>query len=152
MIDHIGLHVRDVARATEFYLKALAPLGIGIVMQVSAEETGHGAAVGFGAGLKPFFWIGEGEAPSGPLHVAFAADSRAAVDAFYHAALQAGGTDNGPPGPPARISRQLLRRLRARSRRQQYRGGLPPAGVRSGPHHGRVQLGSEKTQGFGGVT
>ena len=49
MIDHIGLNVRDVARATEFYLKALAPLGYGIVMQVSAEETGHGAAVGFGA-------------------------------------------------------------------------------------------------------
>lgn len=97
MIDHIGLHVRDVARATEFYLKALAPLGIGIVMQVSAEETGHGAAVGFGTGLKPFFWIGEGEAPSGPLHVAFVAESRADVDAFYHAALQAGGTDNGPP-------------------------------------------------------
>lgn len=98
MIDHIGLHVRDVARATEFYLKALAPLGIGIVMQVSAEETGHGAAVGFGAGLKPFFWIGQSGEPSGPLHVAFAAESRAAVDTFYHAALQAGGTDNGPPG------------------------------------------------------
>jgi catechol 2,3-dioxygenase-like lactoylglutathione lyase family enzyme len=76
VIDHIGLQVRDVARETEFYLKALAPLGIGIVMQVSAEETGHGAAVGFGAGLKPFFWIGESEAPSGPLHVAFAAESR----------------------------------------------------------------------------
>ena len=36
MIDHIGLHVRDVARATELYLKALRPLGYGIVMQVSA--------------------------------------------------------------------------------------------------------------------
>lgn len=98
MIDHIGLRVADVARATEFYLKALAPLGISIVMQVSAEESGHGAAVGFGSGQKPFFWIGQGEATSGPLHVAFAADSRAAVDAFYRAALLAGATDNGPPG------------------------------------------------------
>ena len=107
MIDHIGITVRDVARATEFYLKALAPLGVAIVMQVSAEETGHGAAIGFGAagtspeGLqtgKPSFWIGEGLAPSGPLHVAFVAPSRAAVDAFYRAALQAGGKDNGPPG------------------------------------------------------
>jgi catechol 2,3-dioxygenase-like lactoylglutathione lyase family enzyme len=98
MIDHIALRVPDVARATEFYLKALAPLGIIVVMQVSAEDTGHGAAVGFGVGFKPFFWIGQSEAPSGPVHVAFAADSRAAVDAFYHAALQAGGTDNGPPG------------------------------------------------------
>ena len=107
MIDHIGLSVRDVAAATEFYMKALGPLGVAIVMQVSAEETGHGAAVGFGAvgttpdGLqtgKPSFWIGAGEPLSGPMHVAFVAPSRAAVDAFYRAALQAGGKDNGPPG------------------------------------------------------
>jgi catechol 2,3-dioxygenase-like lactoylglutathione lyase family enzyme len=98
MIDHIGLHVRDVARATEFYLKALSPLGYGIVMQVSAEETGHGAAVGFGAGQKPSFWIAEGEPKSGPMHIAFVAPSRAAVDTFYQAAMKAGGKDNGPPG------------------------------------------------------
>ena len=98
MIDHIGLHVRDVARATEFYLEALSPLGYGIVMQVSAEETGHGAAVGFGAGQKPSYWIAEGEPKSGPMHVAFVAPSRAAVDAFYQAAMKAGGKDNGPPG------------------------------------------------------
>ena len=98
MIDHIGLHVRDVARSTEFYLKALAPLGLVIVMEVSAEETGGAPHVGFGSGFKPFFWLGGGEAPSGPIHVAFAARSRAAVQAFYQAALRAGGTDNGPPG------------------------------------------------------
>jgi catechol 2,3-dioxygenase-like lactoylglutathione lyase family enzyme len=98
MIDHIGLHVHDVARATEFYLKALAPLGIVIVMQVSAEETGHGASVGFGAGSKPFFWISESDEPSGPLHIAFGAPNRAAVDAFHRASLKAGGTDNGQPG------------------------------------------------------
>jgi predicted lactoylglutathione lyase len=97
MIDHMGMHVRDVARATEFYLKALAPLGYGIVMQVSAEETGS-PAVGFGAGHKPSFWIGQGEPGSGPMHVAFVAQTRAAVDAFYAAALKAGGTDNGAPG------------------------------------------------------
>ena len=93
MIDHIGLHVRDVARATEFYLKALSPLGYGIVTQVSAEETGHGAAVGFGAGQKPSFWIAEGEPKSGPMHVAFVAPSRAAVDVFYAAAMKEGGKD-----------------------------------------------------------
>jgi catechol 2,3-dioxygenase-like lactoylglutathione lyase family enzyme len=49
MIDHIGISVGSIARATEFYLKALAPLGYGIVMEVSAEETGHGAAIAFGA-------------------------------------------------------------------------------------------------------
>src|SRR5262245_35208110 len=68
MIDHIGMSVGDIARATEFYRKALAPLGYGMVMEVSAEETGHGAAVGFGPpgkaedfqSGKPSFWIGEG--------------------------------------------------------------------------------------------
>ncbi len=98
MIDHIGLQVRDLARATRFYLAALAPLGIGIVMEVSAAETGGSAHVGFGADSKPSFWIGAGEPASGPLHVAFAATTRAAIDAFYAAALHAGGTDNGPPG------------------------------------------------------
>ena len=99
MIDHLGMPVRDIARATEFYLKALAPLGIGIMMEVSAEETGAGAAVGFGAQGKPFFWIAEAPALSGGhVHVAFVASSRAEVDAFYAAAIAAGGEDNGPPG------------------------------------------------------
>jgi catechol 2,3-dioxygenase-like lactoylglutathione lyase family enzyme len=106
VIDHLGMPVSDLARATEFYLKTLAPLGYGIVMQVSAERTGHGAAVGFGApgkasdfqSGKPSFWIGEGERSGGHVHVAFLAPSREAVDAFYEAALAAGGKDNGPPG------------------------------------------------------
>jgi catechol 2,3-dioxygenase-like lactoylglutathione lyase family enzyme len=106
MIDHLGLPVSDLARATEFYRAALAPLGYGVVMQVSAAETGHGGAVGFGApgnaadfqSGKPSFWIGEGERLPGHIHVAFVAPSRAAVDAFYRAALAAGGKDNGPPG------------------------------------------------------
>jgi catechol 2,3-dioxygenase-like lactoylglutathione lyase family enzyme len=99
MIDHIGMPVSDIARATAFYLKALAPLGIGIVMQVSAEQTGNGAAVGFGASGKPFFWIGEHkDLGDSRVHVAFAAQSRANVDAFYQAALAAGAKDNGAPG------------------------------------------------------
>jgi catechol 2,3-dioxygenase-like lactoylglutathione lyase family enzyme len=99
MIDHIGMPVSDVARSTEFYLKALAPLGISIVMEVSAEESGRGAAVGFGANSKPFFWIGEAEGlGAAHVHVAFAAPSRAVVDAFYRAAIAAGGKDNGRPG------------------------------------------------------
>jgi catechol 2,3-dioxygenase-like lactoylglutathione lyase family enzyme len=97
VIDHIGMPVSDIARATEFYLEALRPLGIGIVVQVSAEESGHGAAVGFGANGKPFFWIGEGERLGGHVHVAFMAPSRETVDVFYRAALAAGGKDNGPP-------------------------------------------------------
>jgi len=105
MIDHIGMPVGDIARATEFYRKALAPLGYGVVMEVSAAETGHGAAVGFGPpgktedfqSGKPSFWIGEGQ-PLGDIHVAFVAPSRASVDVFYRAALDSGGKDNGRPG------------------------------------------------------
>jgi catechol 2,3-dioxygenase-like lactoylglutathione lyase family enzyme len=99
MIDHMGMPVSDIARSTDFFLKALKPLGIAIVMQVSAEESGHGAAVGFGSAGKPFFWIGEGETPGGShVHVAFAAANRPDVDAFYEAAIAAGGKDNGKPG------------------------------------------------------
>ena len=106
MIDHLGIPVGDLARATEFFLKALLPLGHGIVMEVSAAETGHGASVGFGPpgkdsdfqSGKPSFWIGEWMRLGGPIHVAFVAPSRAGVDAFYRAALAAGGKDNGPPG------------------------------------------------------
>jgi predicted lactoylglutathione lyase len=49
-------------------------------------------------GQKPSFWIAEGEPKSGPMHVAFVTPLRAAVDAFYQAAMKAGGKDNGPPG------------------------------------------------------
>jgi catechol 2,3-dioxygenase-like lactoylglutathione lyase family enzyme len=98
MLDHIGLRVTDIERARAFYNKALAPLGIGIVMEVPAEETGAGAYLGYGEGFKPYFWLGEDRRATELLHVAFAADSRAKVDAFYKAAMEAGGRDNGPPG------------------------------------------------------
>jgi catechol 2,3-dioxygenase-like lactoylglutathione lyase family enzyme len=67
-------------------------------MEVSAEDTGGDAHAGFGKDDKAFFWIGGGAKPKGGPHVAFAALTRADVDSFYHAALAAGGLDNGPPG------------------------------------------------------
>ncbi|HEV7692859.1 MAG TPA: VOC family protein [Hyphomonadaceae bacterium] len=98
MLDHIGLRVTDVERARLFYTKALAPLGITIVMEVSAERTGSYAYLGYGEGSKPYFWVGQNGPATAGLHVAFATDSRAKVDAFYKAAMAAGGKDNGPPG------------------------------------------------------
>jgi catechol 2,3-dioxygenase-like lactoylglutathione lyase family enzyme len=47
---------------------------------------------------KPDFWLHQGTPQRPRVHVAFRADSRAVVDAFYKAAMAAGGTDNGPPG------------------------------------------------------
>jgi catechol 2,3-dioxygenase-like lactoylglutathione lyase family enzyme len=98
MIDHIGFPVSDYDRAKAFYLTALAPLGYGLVMEVTQAQSGHAPAAGFGADGKPDFWIG-GEGGLGrPLHVAIHAGDRATVDAFYHAAIAAGGRDNGAPG------------------------------------------------------
>jgi catechol 2,3-dioxygenase-like lactoylglutathione lyase family enzyme len=96
MLDHMGFGVADFARSRSFYEKALAPLGIGIVMEVRPEEGGH-VAVGFGKDGKPFFWMALG-AVSANIHVAFAAGTRAEVDAFHRAALASGGRDNGAPG------------------------------------------------------
>ena len=100
MLDHIGFSVRDLALAKAFYQKALAPLGIVLVMELTAEQTGANGHAGFGENGKPYFWIGDhaGQALRGCLHVAFLAPDRAAVDAFHQAALAAGGRDNGAPG------------------------------------------------------
>jgi catechol 2,3-dioxygenase-like lactoylglutathione lyase family enzyme len=98
MLDHIGLTVSDVARSKAFFDAALAPLGIAAVMEVTPEQSGGGAHVGYGSDDKPYFWIGDGDRTTGGLHVAFTAQDRATVDAFYQAALAAGGRDNGPPG------------------------------------------------------
>lgn len=94
IIDHIGIPVTDMDRARAFYVKALAPLGINELM---AFDTGNGTFAGYGIS-KPDFWLAKGAAVD-KIHVAFAADSRVKVDAFYEAALAAGGRDNGAPGP-----------------------------------------------------
>ncbi len=98
MLDHIGLAVADMEWSKAFYQAALKPLGLGVVMEVTAEETGADAQAGFGEEGKPFFWIGTGDRPKGGAHVAFVAQARAEVDAFHRAALAAGGRDNGAPG------------------------------------------------------
>jgi catechol 2,3-dioxygenase-like lactoylglutathione lyase family enzyme len=97
MIDHIGVPVADYVRSKAFYAKALAPLGYTLIMEVLQDQN-DSPAVGFGANGKPDFWIGGEGGLNRPLHVAIAAKSRVAVDAFYGAALAAGGRDNGAPG------------------------------------------------------
>ena len=99
MIDHIGFPVSDYERAKAFYARALAPLGYTLVMEVDAGKTESASpAAGFGANGKPDFWIGGEGGIDRPLHVAIVAKDRATVDAFYQAALAAGGRDNGSPG------------------------------------------------------
>ena len=100
ILDHIGINVSSYARSKAFYEKALAPLGIEVVRE-------HGSWCGMGRKKKPDFWFGEGvgkfQTPEQvkvitPVHVSFVARSRAEVDAFYAAAIAAGGKDNGKPG------------------------------------------------------
>lgn len=93
MIDHIG--VADVARSASFYDAALGALSLRRVMQIP-ENVGTD---GIGDGTDyPVFWIDRFHPHGTKQHTAFVARSRAAVDAFYAAALKAGGTDNGAPG------------------------------------------------------
>jgi catechol 2,3-dioxygenase-like lactoylglutathione lyase family enzyme len=98
MIDHTGLSVSDAKKSRAFYEQALAPLGYKVLMEVPLEHTGGAAVFGMGVPQKPDFWVHEGTPEKPPIHIAFAAKSREEVDAFYKAALAAGGTDNGPPG------------------------------------------------------
>jgi catechol 2,3-dioxygenase-like lactoylglutathione lyase family enzyme len=98
MLDHTGFAVTDFEKSKDFYIKALAPLSIELLAEVAAEQTGDGAHAGFGADGRSFFWIGDGARAAGPVHVAFTAQSRANVDAFYVAGMEAGGRDNGGPG------------------------------------------------------
>jgi catechol 2,3-dioxygenase-like lactoylglutathione lyase family enzyme len=98
MIDHTGLAMSDPERSRLFYERALAPLGYSVLMEVPKEYTGGAVALGFGVAPKADFWLHEGTPQTPRLHVAFRADNRTQVDAFYRAALAAGGKDNGPPG------------------------------------------------------
>jgi catechol 2,3-dioxygenase-like lactoylglutathione lyase family enzyme len=103
MIDHIGFDCNDYLRSRAFYERALAPLGLSIVMALSREQSGGYEGCGFGSGGKPEFWIGSNSGAGAQpvprsLHVAFRADDWLAVDAFHREALAAGGRDNGPPG------------------------------------------------------
>lgn len=97
-IDHTSLSVSDFAAAKTFYTAALKPLRIEIVMEVPAEMTGSVDVAGLGADGKPFFWLADAGKTSPRIHIAFRAENRAQVDAFYEAAIAAGGKDNGAPG------------------------------------------------------
>lgn len=92
LIDHLQLVVRDLPASQKFYTAVLEVLGIPL-----------------GGSGEDYFWADElfvstadSEAAQGALtgrhHLAFQAKDHATVDAFYHAALAAGGKDNGAPG------------------------------------------------------
>jgi catechol 2,3-dioxygenase-like lactoylglutathione lyase family enzyme len=90
MIAHTSLGVSNYRKAKEFYIKALAPLGYSNNME-------YGEAAGFNDGKNTDFWIAKQDTVVST-HVAFEARTKDEVEAFYRAALAAGGKDNGGPG------------------------------------------------------
>jgi catechol 2,3-dioxygenase-like lactoylglutathione lyase family enzyme len=91
ILDHIGFGVNDLEKSKGFYAKALAPLGITVVMEAEGW-------IGMGRDGRPQFWFGGGGQDAGPVHLAFTARNREEVRAFHASALKAGGKDNGAPG------------------------------------------------------
>jgi catechol 2,3-dioxygenase-like lactoylglutathione lyase family enzyme len=98
VLDHTGIGVANMGRSAAFYDAALGALGLRRAMQLPEDEGTDG--IGYGVEY-PIFWIDRFHPHSVRQHVAFAARDRAEVDAFHAAALDAGGTDNGPPGDRA---------------------------------------------------
>jgi catechol 2,3-dioxygenase-like lactoylglutathione lyase family enzyme len=91
VFDHIGIGASNLEASKTFFVKALAPLGVTVVMEVPD-------GVGLGRDHKPSFWLSASTVKCGPLHLAFTAETRSQVDDFYRRAMAAGGRDNGPPG------------------------------------------------------
>lgn len=97
IVDHIALPVSDFDRSVVFYVNALKPLGISLLMQFPADA-GSGGAAGFGKDGKAELWLGGGYPVGTHVHLPFAAANRPLVKDFYDAAIAAGGIDHGPPG------------------------------------------------------
>jgi catechol 2,3-dioxygenase-like lactoylglutathione lyase family enzyme len=94
MFDHVKFGVTDYAASKAFFRKALEPLGVAVVAEglptygvELCQPGGKSSLVLFQTEKKP-----------APLHLAFTADNRQQVEAFYRAAMEAGGKDNGAPG------------------------------------------------------
>lgn len=98
MIDHIGIIVNDFEKSKAFYTSALAPISYVLIMELPVSVTGTTDVAGYGEQGKPDFWISRGKLEKSSTHVAFSVSNREMVDAFYKAALEAGGRDNGAPG------------------------------------------------------
>ncbi len=102
MFHHLGIVVDDLARSVALYEACLAPLGIKPIENEKdwvVFSAGPDQPTLWLGSVRPGFWSGKHKAGAAPLHLAFAAPDRSAVDVFHAAALAQGATDNGAPGP-----------------------------------------------------
>jgi catechol 2,3-dioxygenase-like lactoylglutathione lyase family enzyme len=120
MFDHVKFGVRDYAASKAFFLSALEPLGVA----VGSEGTPT-----YGVELSPkgkaSLCLYQTEEKPAHLHLAFSAENRQQVEAFYHAALEAGGKDNGAPGLRPHYHANYYAAFVIVSGRAQHRSGLP---------------------------
>ena len=101
MIDHLSTYACDYQATRDFYCAAFAPLGVTMQIEMVAEWNADFPTqrlCAFGPEGHFTFWVIETRSPATPRQIAFCAANRAAVDAFYQAALAHGGRDNGGPG------------------------------------------------------
>jgi catechol 2,3-dioxygenase-like lactoylglutathione lyase family enzyme len=104
MLDHMTFRVTDIARTKAFYESALAPLGYRVLHEFEFDgQKMFGMGIELPEGPKVDTWFIQGpseygEAVTRGCHLAWKAPSRAAVDAFYAAAIAKGARDNGQPG------------------------------------------------------
>lgn len=110
IINHVEFPVAEAESARRFYEAVLAPLGLTLVISIDPARTANGGARhGFGKNGYPSLWIHQESGAKLPIHLAFTADDRPAVDAFHAAALANGGTDNGAPGSESTIMKTITR-------------------------------------------
>jgi catechol 2,3-dioxygenase-like lactoylglutathione lyase family enzyme len=98
MIAHVGIVVSDIEKSKKFYTEALKPIGYQMLCAYGVTENRPAASAGFGEPPRADMWIYQGTPSRAPMHIAFQVNKRSLVDAFYQAAIAAGGKDNGKPG------------------------------------------------------
>ena len=93
MFDHVKFGVSNYATSKAFFLKALEPLGL-----TARAEGSPAYGIELCTKAKATLCLFQTDEKPAHLHLAFVAETRQQVNAFYRAALEAGGKDNGAPG------------------------------------------------------
>tara|TARA_R110000787_G_scaffold147371_1_gene261102 strand:+ start:1027 stop:1413 length:387 start_codon:yes stop_codon:yes gene_type:complete len=98
MIDHLGITVSNIESSTAFYVKTLGAIGY-VLRKDSTNTVSFGVRQGHGKSTDPGgdFWLSHGRPMIPRTHIAFGAESRVAVDAFFAAGVAAGGIEHGKP-------------------------------------------------------
>jgi len=91
MIAHVGLIVSDIEKSKNFYRESLKPIGYELLREYGVTDKRPAASAGFGEPPRAYLWIYQGNPGTVTTHLAFQVNKRALVDAFYHAAMAAGG-------------------------------------------------------------